>query len=121
MRLFPALLVAMIVLAVCWLTAAAQGPQQQQQCAPLALTLAHSPIPIAAAITLDPEQSRRVMDWYNQQPPESTDTYLTVMVLRHVNNRLTLLFGTDGLVCIAATVPLELVNSLMREIVGDPA
>jgi hypothetical protein len=96
-----------------------------QSCEPIAAVIemmkATPAFHVESRVALDPEQSARVVAWYNAKPPESDYTFNIVVLLRHANHEVGLLLGNDGLVCIAALIPADAVPELLRVIVGQAA
>lgn len=92
---------------------------EDNQCIETALVLegVNKQFPISRHAVLDPEQTARVVDWYNSEPPVSDESWNLVVVLRHTNGSFGLLFGNDGKVCEATPVPPQ-VDGLVRAITG---
>jgi hypothetical protein len=92
---------------------------------PLSIALnyirATHPYPITTTVTLDAEQAARVLAWYNAQPPASALHFDLIVMVKHRNNTLALLLGSDGMICRIEVVPPEDVERLMRVIAGDRA
>ena len=63
---------------------------------------------------LTPEQTERVLSWYNEQPPPSSDTYNTMVVMAEEGGRLSLFYGYNGLVCGGMRVNPQAINTFLR-------
>jgi hypothetical protein len=50
-------------------------------------------------VTLDAEQAARVLAWYNAQPPASALHFDLIVMVKHRDNALALLLGSDGMIC----------------------
>ena len=94
-----------------------------RECIPLDIALqnvrATHPYPIVATVTLDAEQSARVVEWYNTQPPASPMRFNLVVMARHQDNTVGLLLGNDGMICIIDVVAPKDVPAVMHAILGD--
>lgn len=77
--------------------------------------------PVVAQATLNPEQTKRVIAWYNALEPVTDTAFDLAIVLRHANGRTGLLVGIGGEVCESSPVPEVLVPAMLRAIAGNPA
>ncbi len=78
----------------------------------------HTVMSIRVSVTLDREQSDRVVAWYNKQPPEGREHFNLVIVLRHDNGRWGLMLGNDGKICEVYLIEAPLVPSFVDALIG---
>jgi hypothetical protein len=100
----------------------AQQRQSPMRCIPAQMLVERAEGAVAEVRLLSAEATSRMLAWFNALPPVSEHTFDTMVVMVENGGRLSLFFGSNGLVCGGMQVPEQHHQSFMRALFdGWPA